>query len=261
MITGQSSAKQKLTAGSTIRSCSLGIPHPTLIEIIGNAGFDAVTLDCEHSATGVDLMEFLLLASHAAGVTPFWRLGKFNDAELNRALDVGYTHFVVAHVRTPEDAERVIRSTRYPPKGTRGVGPARTIRYGIDDPRDYFVKAERDILVALMIEEPEAVEAIDEIVSVEGVELVQLGFWDLSVRYGLPFEERHPRLVEATERVLEAALRRDVWVGIPPVSPDDLSHWEAKGARYFECASATGLFAQAAHSCVREYGGCSNSRV
>jgi 2-keto-3-deoxy-L-rhamnonate aldolase RhmA len=254
MTTAQCSAKEKLMAGRSIRSCSLGIPHPALIEILGNAGFDAVTLDCEHSAIGVDVMEFLLLASRAAGVTPFWRIGKFNDAELNRALDVGYTHFVVAHISSPEDAERVVRSTRYPPRGTRGVGPARATRYGMDDPREYFSRAESEILVALMIEEPEAVDTIDEIVAVDGVELVQLGFWDLSVRYGLPFQERHPRLIEAAQRVLDASLRRNVWVGVPPVCPEDLSEWEAKGARYFECASATGLFAQAAHTCVLQYG-------
>lgn len=246
-------------AGRSIRSCSLGIPHPTLIEIIGNAGFDAVTLDCEHSAMGVDLMEFLLLASHAVGITPFWRIGKFDHSELNRALDVGYTHFVVAHIRSPEEAERVVDSTRYPPRGTRGVGPGRSVRYGLDDPRAYFDRADREILVALMIEEPEAVDAIDEIVAVDGVELVQLGFWDLSARYGLPFEERHPRLIKAAERVLEASLRRNVWVGVPPVCPEDLSNWEAKGARYFECASAVGLFAQAAHSCVLQYGGGPNT--
>jgi 4-hydroxy-2-oxoheptanedioate aldolase len=255
MNTALPSAKQKLREGRSIRSCSLGIPHPALIEILGNAGFDAVTLDNEHSASGLDVMEFLLLASRAAGITPFWRFGKFDHAELNRALDVGFTHFVVPHIRTPEDAENVVRATRYPPRGTRGVGPARAIRFGVDDPRTYFETADREILVALMIEEPEAVDAIHEIASVEGVELVQVGFWDLSVRYGVPFEERHPRLIQAAERVLEASLPRGIWVGIPPVCPEDLAHWEARGARYFECASATGLFAQAAHACLREYSG------
>jgi len=255
-INGRSntSAKSKLQSGGSILSCSLGHGHPAFIEILAYAGFDAVTLDREHGAIGISEMEHLLMASRAVGITPFWRIGQFDTSELKRAMDVGYTHFVVPHIRNADDAERVIRATHYAPLGSRGVGPGRPIRFGLDSPADYFVHANDEMLVALMIEEPSAVDAIEDILSVDGVQLVQMGFWDLSVAYGVPFQERHPRLVEATERVLEAAKLRGVWVGVPPVSPEDMAHWEGKGARYFEVASAAGLLAHAAKECARNYG-------
>ena len=248
-----SDAKSKLKSGRSILSCSLGYGHPIFVEILAYAGFDAVTLDREHGAIGVHEMEHLLLASRGTGITPFWRIGQFDTSELKRAMDVGYTHFVVPHIRNADQAEQVMSATKYAPRGTRGVGPGRSIRFGLDSPAEYFQRANDEILVALMIEEPSAVDAIEEIVSIDGVQLVQMGFWDLSVAYGVPFQERHPRLVEATERVLQAAKSRGVWVGIPPVSPEDMAYWEEKGARYFEVASAAGLLAHAARECAKNY--------
>lgn len=249
-------AKAKLRSGESLRCCTLGIPHPAMVEILSYAGFECVELDREHSAIGIEAMEELLLACRAVSITPFWRCGRPDETELRQALDMGYTSFVVPHIHNAAEVQQVLRSVWYAPRGTRGVGPGRPIRFGLDDPVEYVQRANDDVLIAFMIEEPEAVESIDEIVAVDGVELVQIGFWDLSVAYGLPIQERHPRLVEAAERVLEAAKKRGVWVGIPPTSPADMAHWEEKGARFFEIGSAAGLLASAARECVLKYTTC-----
>jgi 2-keto-3-deoxy-L-rhamnonate aldolase RhmA len=180
-------------------------------------------------------------------------MGRFDAAEMTRALDMGYNSFIIPHVRKAADVEHIMAASLYPPRGHRGVGPGRPIRYGLEDPVSYIQKAHEDLLVGFMIEEPEAVEHIDEIVAVEGVGMVQVGFWDLSVAYGLPIQERHPRLVAAASKVLDAARKRGVPVGIPPVSPEDMQHWQERGARYFEVSSVTGLLTRAAQNCVRDY--------
>lgn len=246
-------AKEKLRQDRSLLVCSDGIAHPAVIDILGYAGFDCVELDREHGLIGLETMEWLLLACRAAGITPFWRTGKFDEAEMKHALDVGFTSFIVPHIRNAAEVECVLRATKYAPRGQRGVGPGRPICYGLDDPLTYYKSADEDILVGFMIEDPEAVADIENIVAVDGVELVQIGFWDLSVAYGLPFQLRHPRLVEAAEKVLRAAKSRGVAVGIPPVSPEDMRHWQGKGARYFEVASAGGLLAAAARSCIQNY--------
>lgn len=246
-------AKEKLKLDQSLLSGNVGIGHPAVIEILGNAGYDCVELDREHGLISVETMEWLLMACRAAGITPFWRMGKFDPAEMKIALDNGFTSFIIPHIKNAADAERIVEATRYGPRGNRGVGPARPIRYGMDDPNTYLEESERDLLIGVMIEEPEAVEDIENIVQVEGIHLVQVGFWDLSVAYGLGIQERHPRLVEAAERVLSAGLRHHKWVGIPPVSPEDKEHWEEMGARYFEVSTAAGLLSQAACSTVKQY--------
>jgi 2-keto-3-deoxy-L-rhamnonate aldolase RhmA len=246
-------AKQKLSEDRPLLVCSVGIAHPTVIDALGYAGFDCVELDREHGAIGVEAMEWLLSNCRAAGMEPFWRMGKFDEAEMKCALDMGYSSFIIPHSRSAADVERAVAATRYAPRGRRGVGAGRPIRFGLDDPVPYIQRAHEDLMVGFMIEEPEAVEDIEKIVSIEGVGMVQLGFWDLSVAYGLPIQERHPRLVSAATKVLEAARRRGVAVGIPPVSAEDMQHWQQRGARYFEVSSAAGLLSRAAQNCVREY--------
>ena len=246
-------AKEKLKLDQSLLVCSTGVAHPAVIEMLGIAGFDCLELDREHEAIDRESMEWLLMACRAVGITPFWRMGKFDEAEMKVALDTGFTSFIIPHIKSAKEAEQVIRASRYFPRGCRGVGPGRPIRYGLDDPNLYVQESDRDLLIGLMIEELEAVDDIENIVAVEGVELVQIGFWDLSVASGLGIQTRHPRLVEAAEKVLEAARRRGVWVGIPPDSPEDKRLWERKGARYFEMASVTGLLTAAARDAVRAY--------
>jgi 4-hydroxy-2-oxoheptanedioate aldolase len=246
-------AKRKLEQDRSLLVCSVGVAHPTVIDVLGYAGFDCFELDREHGAIGVETMEWLLASCRAAGMEPFWRMGKFDEAEVKCALDMGYNSFIIPHVRGAADVERAVAATRYAPRGRRGVGAGRPIRFGLDDPVSYIETAHEDLMVGFMIEEPEAVEEIEKIVQVEGVGMVQLGFWDLSVAYGLPIQQRHSRLVEAADRVLKAARRHGVTVGIPPVSAEDMQYWQGRGARYFEVSSAAGLLGKAAQECVREY--------
>ncbi len=252
--------KERLRNKETLLTALLSIPHPAIVESFAYSGVDCLELDSEHSALDNQTMEWLLLACHSAGIAPFWR-SRFDDARVTIAMDLGFTNFIFPHIRTAAEADHILKACRYRPRGTRGVGPGRPIRYGLANPAEYIRRDDRDILIGFMIEDPEAVENIDEIVSVEGVELVQVGFWDLSVGYGLPIEERHPKLIAAAERVLEAGLRKGVTVAIPPVSPEDMRHWQAKGARYFEITTDLGLFARAASNCVRDFTGGASEKA
>jgi 2-keto-3-deoxy-L-rhamnonate aldolase RhmA len=245
-------AKQRLMQNESLFVGSLSIASPAVVDIFGFAGIDCVELDSEHSALSNERMEWLLVACHAAGMAPIWR-GRFDEARVMIALDVGFTNFIFPHIRSAADVQRVLSACRYRPRGRRGVGPGRPIRFGLDHPVEYIKRDDEDLLIGFMIEDPEAVDNIEEIVSVPGVQFVQIGFWDLSVGYEMPMQERHPRLVAAAERVLAACLPRGVVVGIPPVSPEDLCNWHVKGARFFEIASDTVLLARAAENCVREY--------
>lgn len=245
-------AKEKLSRQESLFAAALTIPHPAVVDIFGYAGVDCLELDAEHSPLSDQSMEWLMVACQRAGIAPIWR-GRFDEARVTIALDLGFTNFIFPHIRTRLDAERALASCSYRPDGCRGVGPGRPIRFGLDPAANYIRRNGDDLLIGLMIEDPEAVENIEEIVQVGGIGFVQVGFWDLSVGYGLPIEERHPKLIAAAERVLAAGLRHNVAVGIPPVSPDDLSFWYGKGARFFELASDTSLLARAAENCVCEF--------
>jgi len=135
----------------------------------------------------------------------------------------------------------VVSAALYPPAGDRGLAPRRVVRFGADDIGEYFRTANETTFVAIMIEDAEAVEAIDEIASVEGLDCLVIGTWDLSRALGVALETRHEKVVAAIERVIDAARANGIGCSMVPESPEDAGVWFARGATVFEAATVDGL--------------------
>ncbi|HEU0217816.1 MAG TPA: aldolase/citrate lyase family protein [Stellaceae bacterium] len=219
-----------------------GIADPQIVEIIGLAGFDAAFIDMEHTSFDLRDIQLMVMAAERAGVTPIVRTPGFDPAFILRLLDMGVQGVQVPHVSSADTAREAVKAVRYPPQGERGMAAAsRAADYGKTRLLDHMAASNNEITLACMIEDMEAVENIDAIAAVEGVDLLAVGPSDLSRSLGVSGHPDHPRLVAAIDRVREAVRKSNTGVRLAlPLAhtafPRDAAQLKALGAGYTNCA-------------------------
>jgi 2-keto-3-deoxy-L-rhamnonate aldolase RhmA len=206
--------KRELTIGSWIT-----IGNTTVAEIMARAGYDWLAIDMEHSAITLDISQELIRVIDLCGVAPLVRVG-VNDATLiKRVMDAGAHGVIVPMVNSREDAEKSVASVQYPPVGFRGVGLARAQRYGTDF-EGYNKWNLRQSIVIVQIEHIKAVENMEAILAVPGVDGFIIGPYDLSGSLGVPGQFDHPEMVKALDRVKKVTKKMNALSGFHVVPPD-----------------------------------------
>jgi 2-keto-3-deoxy-L-rhamnonate aldolase RhmA len=205
---------KELTLGSWI---TLG--HPAIAEIMAQAGFDWLTVDMEHSAITLHQAQQLIQTIGLSGVTPLVRVGHNDPNEIKRVMDAGSHGVIVPMVNSREEAERAVASVKYPPQGFRGVGLARAQKYGADF-EGYRKWNETQSVVIVQVEHIKAVENLEAILAVEGVDGFLVGPYDLSGSLGVPGQFDHPDVVAALDRVKEVTARMNAVSGFHVISSD-----------------------------------------
>ena len=215
--------REKLAAEIPVVGSWISLPDTTVAEIMARSGFDFLTVDMEHSAITMSEAQELIRVISLCGVCPFVRLTSNDGALTKRVLDAGAVGIIVPMVNTAEEAEAAVGAARYPPVGHRSVGLARAQGYGPGFDA-YFEDANADTLVIVQIEHATAVENVEQILSVAGIDAIMVGPYDLSASMGIPGQLDHPRVLDALSRVTTAARRHDVPAGFHVVwpSPEEL---------------------------------------
>jgi 4-hydroxy-2-oxoheptanedioate aldolase len=240
--------RERLRAGEPTVGCFLGLGSPSVAELLGHAGFDWLLVETEHNALDAAQVEHMLMAIASTAAVPIVRVPAVDRVAIQRALDVGGMGVLVPMVRTAADVEEVVRATRYPPAGTRSFGPLRASRYGFDN-RDYLDRANDNIVTAVIVETREALDGIEELVAVPGLDAVFLGLFDLCLSLGLdPLQMPLPEIDRAIERVLAAARAAGVAAGIGVASSDDLRARQEQGFTFVSYGTDYSLLAAAARA-------------
>lgn len=210
--------KAKLKRGEPALGAWLNLPGVPAARIMARLGFDWLLVDMEHSAQNPTLMADMVGAIADAGTSaPFVRVPAQNVEWFKWALDAGAWGIVVPMVNTRTEAERVIEYTKYPPLGLRSIGGAfAPYGFGAANWAEYAQAANREILVAVQIESAQALENLDAILSVPGIDVAFVGPNDLHAQLGLtPSNDgAEPEFVTALERIGESARRHGVALGI-----------------------------------------------
>jgi len=169
--------KKMIREGQLVIGTELALSHPDTAEALGRLGYDWIMIDTEHAPLDPGTVQVLLQAMSASKSVPIARV-TWNDMVLiKRLLDIGLYGIIVPWVNTKEEATYAVRAMRYPPQGVRGFGPRRA---GMLDP-DYVKTANKELFLGVQIETQRAVDNIDEILSVEGVDAALVGPADLSL--------------------------------------------------------------------------------
>src|SRR5215813_7553077 len=218
-----------------------GTADPQIVELIGLAGFDAAFIDMEHTTFDLHDVQLAVMAAERVGITSIVRTPGFDPAFILRLLDMGVQGIQVPHVGDAAMARAALKAVRYPPLGDRGMAAgSRAADYGKIPLVDHMAQSNREILLACMIEDMDAVERIDEIAAVEGVDLLAVGPSDLSRSLGVSGHPDHPRLVAAIERVREGVKKgAGARLALPlnhAAFPRNAAQLRALGAGYTNCA-------------------------
>ncbi len=237
--------REALSAGREVYGLFVALPSPSLVEMVGAAGYDFAILDAEHAMVDPQTLAHMIRAAEAFGVAPLVRVPERDPGMILRVLDAGAHGVVVPHVRTPQDVADAVAAARYAPEGMRSLGGGRMVGYGREDLREYVAAANARTLVVPMIEDAEALERIDEIVAVPGVDMVLEGAADLSQSLGVTWQTRHPDVVAAVQVVATVCERAGVPFCAIPRVPADHAAWRAAGVRAFVLGEERGVAARA----------------
>ena len=225
MTLKQKLQNRELTIGSWI---TLG--HPSIAEIMAKAGYDWLTVDMEHSAITLHQAQQLIQVIELCGCVPLVRVGDNDPNLIKRVMDAGAHGVIVPMVNTREDAKQAVASVKYPPYGFRGVGLARAQGYGASF-EEYKQWNDDESIVIVQIEHIKAVENLEDILTVEGVDGFIIGPYDLSGSLGVPGKFDHPDVIAALEKVKETTNRLDALSGFHVIPPtiEDLQEKVAEG--------------------------------
>ena len=232
----QNRVKKVMRAGQLAIGASVGLADPQMVEIIGLAGFDAAFIDMEHSGFDLPLVAEMIRAADLAGVTSMVRVPDNDPKLILRLLDMGAEGIVVPHVDGVRGARRAVAAVRYPPLGERGgVAISRAARFG-DVPWDQHVRqSNEEVLLSVMAEDEKAIAEVEQIASLEGVDLISIGPTDLSQALGIrePADRRLTAKVEEVAQIVRRSggARLSIPMNHPmlPLTPGELM---ALGAGY-----------------------------
>lgn len=196
----------------------LGIPSSTTAEFMAHAGWDSLTIDMQHGLVDYQAMVGMLQAVQSTPTTAIVRVPWNEQGIIGKVLDAGAQGIICPMVNTPEEAQALVRSTRYPPLGERSFGP---LRAGLINGPEYPAKANDDVLVLPMIETELAVSNLDAIMGTEGIDGVYIGPADLGLTHGfVPKGDRdEPELLEIIARIRESAKTHGKFAGIHCMAP------------------------------------------
>ncbi len=209
--------KRRIKKGERVFGSWLQLPDADIAEIYEQIGFDFLSIDMEHSE-----IQFSDAAGMMRGMkqtAPFIRVSCNDPLEIRKSLDIGAMGVIVPLIHSRADALKAVAAAKYPPEGIRGFAFCRDNAWGMEF--DECAKtANEQTMVFVMIESREAVEQIDEIVSVEGVDGVFIGPYDMSGSYGVLGQASHPVMLEAENKILQSCKKYGKAAGIHVVTLD-----------------------------------------
>lgn len=191
----------------------------SVAEIMADSGFDWLCIDLEHSVIDFNATQNIIIAIHGKGLPAYVRVGENNPLIIKRVLDAGADGIIVPLINSKEDAEKAAQAIRYPPKGKRGVGLARAQKYGFgfDAYKNSYLKK---INLIAQIEHIDAVNNLEEILNVDGIDGTFIGPYDLSGSLGKPGMFENSEVKKAIKKYEAVAKKYNKLIGFHVILPD-----------------------------------------
>jgi 2-keto-3-deoxy-L-rhamnonate aldolase RhmA len=240
--------KRRLKAGEQTYGVWMTVESPIVTEFLSTLGFDWFVFDTEHSPLDIYQVQTLMQAMRGNRTTPLIRVVWNDLVPIKRALDVGAYGVVVPWVNTREEAETAVQACRYAPRGLRGCGPRRA---AMCDP-EYLTTADDELLVIAQIETKRAVENIEAILAVDGIDVSYIGPSDLSASYGHLGNMSHPEVQQAIDRVYDASEAAGVATGVHMGAGKTIMDRVAKGYDFITVGSDFQFFQSGATQLLQQ---------
>lgn len=226
---------------------------PGAPSVFASAGYDFILIDMEHGAYHMETIADLIRGAKSSGIAPIIRVPRLETFFISRVLDAGAEGILVPMTSTAEEAKAIVRYSKYPPLGNRGFG-AQTGQtdYKPLKASDFMREANENTLVIAQIETKEAIENIDQILEVEGIDVGLIGPNDLSISMGIPDQLDSEGLAKAIERVMDSARERGKATGIHIGNIGAIKKWRSRGMTVLAISTDIGFMYQASKSTLEE---------
>jgi 2-keto-3-deoxy-L-rhamnonate aldolase RhmA len=238
--------KKALKEGKVVIGATVTAANPDVAATLAGVGFNFLWIEMEHSPLTLETVRSMILATRGLKAMPFTRVPVNEPWMAKRALDIGSLGVIFPFTSSRELAEQAVKSCKYPPQGIRGYGPTMAAsRWGMSG-SDYAKFANENVLVVVIIEQKQAIDKIDEIASVPGIDVLFIGVNDLSYSLGVGGKTNDPLVEEAVSKVLAAGKKHNIPVGYPAGNPAEINKRIAQGFRFFQASSDLSLMAAGA---------------
>ena len=244
--------KEALQAGRTQIGLWSSLSSSYTVEVLAGAGFDWLLLDMEHSPNDVESLLGQLQAAASYPTHPVVRVPWNDMVAIKRVLDVGAQALLVPYVCTREEAMAAVSYTRYPPRGVRGVaGTTRATRFGRI--KDYALRAHEELCLLVQVETRSALDNIEAICAVEGIDGVFIGPADLHASLGYPGETANPKVKPLIDDAIRRIRKAGKAPGILTPSETDARHWLQCGALFVAVGADVGILARGAEALAAKF--------
>ncbi|MDO8704331.1 MAG: aldolase/citrate lyase family protein [Sulfuricaulis sp.] len=233
VIRRENTIRRRLADGGVALGGVVQTGSPEAVEMMGHAGYDFVLIDTEHGTIDLGMLVHMIRAADAVGLSSMVRVPDHTPSHILRVLDAGAAGILAPHLRSAAEAQALVRAVKFAPVGERGACPStRATGHLTRDWAAFVREANRDTLVWGLIEDRDGVEAIDEIVAVDGLDGLMFGPFDLAQALGLPGAVTHMQVDALRERVRLAAQARGVQlISLSVWEPGGMTGAKARGAR------------------------------
>jgi 4-hydroxy-2-oxoheptanedioate aldolase len=222
------------------------------VEVIAGAGFDWILLDCEHSPNDLENLLTQLQAAASYPSHPVVRVPWNDMVNIKRVLDIGAQSLLIPYVSTAAEAKAAVAHTRYPPAGVRGVaGTTRATRFG--RVKDYAKRAHEEICVLVQVETQAAIDNIEAICAVDGVDGVFIGPADLHASLGYTGEIANPKVKPMIDEAIRRIRKAGKAPGILTPNEADAKHWLGCGGLFVAVGADVGILARGAEALAAKF--------
>ncbi len=243
--------KSKLSRNEPVLVTTLHFTDPALFEMTSLMGFDGIWIDLEHHGLSLETAARLMLAARVGSSDIVARPAKGEFLRIGRMLEVGANAIMYPQCDDAEEAAEVVRWCKFPPLGRRGCDAANADAPYLSMPiEQYTQKANEETVTVIQIETASALENVEAIAQVEGVDVLMMGPADLSLQLGIPGQFDHPKIQDANQRIADAAMRHGKHWGRPVGSTDEAHQYLQMNARFIT-AGADIVSIKAAHEAMQ----------
>ena len=211
--------KKKLRTNKLILGSWLNIPSLETTEIMAKSGFEFLVIDVEHSSTSLESVQKMTMVMEGYNIIPFVRVEENNPVIIKKVLETGCYGILVPMVNNKEDAQKAVNSILYAPNGIRGVGLSRSQGYGLQFEK-YNSWYKDNIALIAQIEHKDAIDNLEKILSVKGIDATIIGPYDLSASLGYPGEIGRKEVISAIEKYKKICKKFNKSMGIHVITPD-----------------------------------------
>lgn len=238
----ESLVRMKMRKGEPVLSVAMAFAHPRIVEMMGGLGFDCIWICTEHGSVDPSVLEDSIRAARLVGMDTMIRVGRGTHCDLIRVLEMGASGLMLPRVRNAEEARRIVEDTRFYPLGQRGIsGGGVDADLGRMPLKEYIEFANRNTFLCLQIEDTGAVEQVEEIASVVGVDMLFVGPTDLSQSLGVPGELKHPAVLDGIRKTVDACERHGIYCGTPGLGVEHTRLLLDMGVKFITAVSDLGL--------------------